>query len=373
MLEIYDYMREHQDAIKRDIVTLISNDSPSTDQVLCNACKDVIQTLLVREFGYEATEFPQEQTGTHLRFEYGEGHEQLLLVGHYDTVWQKGALTIYEEAGKLYGPGVVDMKSSIVMAIWALKACKELQLTLPYKVICIFNSDEEIGSKTSRDLIRDEAKKSKAVLVLEPPEASGALKTSRKGILSFDIEIQGKAAHAGNNFTAGISAINEAARLITQLSHLTDLELGTTVNVGTIQGGSAKNVVPEYVRLGVDIRVLTKHEAHHMERVFTHLKPTRKDIQLTVTGGVDRPPMPRLDSTEHIFDETYAIAGELHYILRQVAAGGGSDANFTSDFAPTLDGLGVIGGGMHARDEHIVLSELPKRFALLTKMLVELK
>lgn len=370
MLGIYDYMLKHQDAIKRDIVTLISNDSPSKNQGLCNACKDVIQSLLVREFGYKATEFPQEQTGTHLRFEYGQGHEQLLLIGHYDTVWQKGDLMIYEKDGKLYGPGVVDMKSSIVMAIWALKACKELALFIPYKIVCIFNSDEEIGSKTSRDLIREEAKKSKVVLVLEPPEA---LKTSRKGVLSYDIDIRGKASHAGNSFKSGISAIEEAARLITRFSHLTDLELGTTVNVGTIYGGSAKNVVPEHVQLGVDIRVLTKHEAHHMERVFTHLKPTRKDIQLTVTGGVDRPPMPRLDSTEHIFDETYAIAGELHYILRQVTAGGGSDANFTSGFAPTLDGLGAIGGGMHARDEHIVLSELPKRFALLTKMIVELK
>lgn len=210
------------------------------------------------------------------------------------------------------------------------------------------------------------------MLVLEPPEMSGALKTSRKGVLSYDIEIIGKAAHAGNNFTAGVSAIFEAAKQIEHLSHLTDLELGTTVNVGTIHGGSAKNVVPERVQLGVDVRVLTKHEEGHMVRVIEHLKPTRSDITLTVTGGVDRPPMPRLDSTEHIFDETYAIAGELNYIVTQIAAGGGSDANFTSDIAPTLDGLGVIGEGMHAREEHILLSELPKRFALLAKLLSEL-
>lgn len=372
MIELYDYMTAHLADIQRDIVTLVAAESPSMDRDAANQCKEAIQQLLVREFQKRAQEFPQDHHGSHLRFEYGEGTEQLLLVGHYDTVWEKGAIPLKQVGDKMYGPGILDMKSSIVMAIWALKACRALAIDIPYKIVCIFNSDEEVGSKTSRELIKAEAKKSKVVLVLEPPEMSGALKTSRKGVLSYDIEIIGKAAHAGNNFTAGVSAIFEAAKQIEHLSHLTDLELGTTVNVGTIHGGSAKNVVPERVQLGVDVRVLTKHEEGHMVRVIEHLKPTRSDITLTVTGGVDRPPMPRLDSTEHIFDETYAIAGELNYIVTQIAAGGGSDANFTSDIAPTLDGLGVIGEGMHAREEHILLSELPKRFALLAKLLSEL-
>lgn len=373
MAEIYDYMTTHMKEIQQDILTLVKKESPSIDRDAANECKEAIQQLLMREFQQRAEEFPQQECGSHLRFEYGAGAEQLLLIGHYDTVWKKGIFPIKQQGDKLYGPGILDMKSSIVMAIWALKACRELMIEMPYKIVCIFNSDEEIGSKTSRELIKAEAKKSKVVLVLEPPEASGALKTSRKGILSYDIEIIGKAAHAGNAFTLGVSAIFEAAKQIEHLSHLTDLELGTTVNIGTIQGGSAKNVVPERVQLGVDVRVLTKHQQSHIERIFKQLKPTRKDITLTVIGGVDRPPMPRLDSTEHIFDETYAIAGELHYIVKQIAAGGGSDANFTSELAPTLDGLGVIGEGMHASNEHIVLSEIPKRFALLTKLLTELK
>lgn len=373
MTGIYDYMTMHMKEIQQDILTLVQKESPSIDRDAANQCKEAIQQLLMREFKQRAEEFPQQEHGSHLRFEYGDGAEQLLLVGHYDTVWKKGVFPIKQDGDKLYGPGILDMKSSIVMAVWAVKACRELEIGIPYKIVCIFNSDEEVGSKTSRELIKEEAKKSKVALVLEPPEASGALKTSRKGILSYDIEITGKAAHAGNAFTLGVSAIIEAAKQIEHLSHLTDLELGTTVNIGTIQGGSAKNVVPERVHLGVDVRVLTKHQQSHIERFFKQLKPTRKDITLTVTGGVDRPPMPRLDSTEHIFDETYAIAGELDYIVKQIAAGGGSDANFTSEFTPTLDGLGVIGEGMHASNEHIVLSEIPKRFALLAKLITELK
>lgn len=178
---------------------------------------------------------------------------------------EKRVFPIKQDGDKLYGPGILEMKSSIVMAVWALKSCRELEIGIPYKIVCIFNSDEEVGSKTSRELIKEEEKKSKVALVLEPPEASGVLKTSRKGILSYDIEIIGKAAHAGNAFTLGVSAITEAAKQIEHLSHLTNLELGTAGNIGTIQGGSAKNVVPERVYLGVDVRVLTKHQQSHIE------------------------------------------------------------------------------------------------------------
>ncbi|MCJ0930041.1 M20 family metallopeptidase [Virgibacillus halodenitrificans] len=374
MDHIKKYMEVNQKRILEDIKLLVESDSPSINKELTDKCKANIQLLFQRYFEYKATEIKQQKYGDHLRFEFGDGEETLLLLSHFDTVWDKGDLKYKVKGNKVYGPGILDMKAGLVQAIWALKACKDLGLSLNKKIVFLCTSDEELGSPTSKLLIEKEALKSKVVLVTEPPVAeTGALKTARKGSSRYVIDIKGKAAHAGNHHRDGRSAIKEAAHLIIYLEELTNYTTGTTVNVGTVKGGGKLNVVPDSATFGVNVRVKTMKEQKRLDQLIRHLEPRTEGVTLKVKGKMNRPPMVRSNRTGKLFHVAKHIAKDLDFDLEEASVGGGSDGNFTANLGvPTLDGLGAVGEGIHARNEHILASEIPERATLLCKLITTL-
>lgn len=374
MDHIKAYMLENKRRIMEDMKYLVESDSPSHDKALLDVCGARIQALLENHFGYQAEVIKEETHGNHLRFEYGKGSEKLLILSHFDTVWDKGELAIKEEAGKIYGPGILDMKGGLVQAIWAMKACKELGLETNKRVVFLCTSDEEIGSPSSQALIEEEAKESFCTLVTEPPVGgSGALKTERKGSARYYVKVTGKAAHSGNHHEEGVNAIKEVAEQILFLESLTDYEKGTTVNVGSVEGGGPLNVVADAASIGVDVRMETEEEQDRIEHIMEELEPHTEGAKVDVEGGIMRPPMHKTERTEKLFAEAKKIAEDLNMELEEEAAGGGSDGNFTAAMGiPTLDGLGAAGEGIHARNEHIIIDEIPDRTALLCKLICSL-
>lgn len=294
----------------------------------------------------------------------------VLLLGHLDTVWPLRTLKTMpwrEEDGRLYGPGVVDMKAGVVMALEAVDTLREAgELHRP--VCLLLNPDEEVGSPVSRPHTERLARQAQAVLVLEPAQGL-AYKTARKGVGHWDLVVEGVAAHAGVDFAAGRSAIRETAELVTRLSSWTDLERGLTVNVGTIAGGTRSNVIAAQCRAEVDARVVTMADAAEIEARFAGLR-VPEGYRLSVTGGINRPPMERGEGTVRLFRQAQALAGELGFALEEAATGGGSDGNFTAALGvPTLDGMGAVGGGAHAAHEHVERAHLVDRTALLAGMI----
>ncbi|MFJ7737749.1 M20 family metallopeptidase [Lysinibacillus sp. NPDC097287] len=374
MDQVKKYMLENQNLILRDIQYLVESDSPSNNKELADICNQRIQSLFQRYFGYKAEEIEQENYGNHLRFEYGEGEETILVLSHFDTVWNEGDLTFKIEGDKVFGPGILDMKGGLVQAIWALKALHDLQIPLSKKVIFLCTSDEEIGSPSSKEIIEKEAMNSEFALVTEPPVAeSGALKTGRKGTSKYFVDIEGKAAHAGNHHEDGISAIKEAAQQIVYLESQTDYDLGTTINVGSVKGGGKLNVVSDTSTFGVDVRAKSREEQQRIDKIIRELKPHTEGITLKVRGGINRPPMNRNNKTSALFTIAKKGAKDLGMDLKEAYVGGGSDGNFTANLGvPTLDGLGAVGKGIHARHEHIVASEIPNRTALLCNLISSL-
>jgi len=367
MDRIRKYMQENQGQILRDIQYLVESESPSNNKQLTDACEQRIQKLFLRYFGYQAEEIKQKDYGNHLRFEYGQGKETVLILSHFDTVWNKGDLAFRVDGDRVFGPGILDMKGGLVQTIWALKAIKDLNIPLNKKIVFLCTSDEELGSPSSKKLIEMEARKCDFALVTEPPVVgSGALKTGRKGSSRYFIEIKGKAAHAGNNHKEGINAIKEAAQQIIYLESLTDYTIGTTVNVGSIKGGGKLNVVPDTATFGVNVRVKTEEEQQRLDKIIKGLIPFSKGITIKVKGGINRPPMNRNQETIKLFRIAENVAKDLDMELTEAYVGGGSDGNFTANLGvPTLDGLGAVGKGIHARNEHILASEIPDRTALL--------
>lgn len=375
MDKVLKYMEDNQSNIINDIRYLVERDSPSNDVDLVDLCADRIQKLFERYFGYTAEVIENDDYGNHLRFEYGEGNRTVLVLSHFDTVWDEGDLSVKIEGDKLYGPGILDMKGGLVQAIWAIKAIKELNLDTNKKIVFLCTSDEEIGSPSSKKIIEEEAIESDYVLVTEPPVAeTGALKTGRKGSSRYYIEVKGKKAHSGNNHSDGINAIREAARHILNLEDMTDYKTGTTINVGSINGGGKLNVVPDFAKFGVNVRVKSKKEQKRIDEHIKGLKPYTIGIKLKITGGINRPPMNKNEGTEELFEIAQNVAENLDMDeLEQAYVGGGSDGNFTASLGiPTLDGLGAVGEGIHAKNEHILTSEVPSRTALLCKLLAVL-
>ncbi|HCW51178.1 MAG TPA: hypothetical protein DGR79_03800 [Clostridiales bacterium] len=294
---------------------------------------------------------------------------QVLLLGHIDTVWPVGTLAerpFRVEDGKAYGPGAYDMKAGLVVALWALRALAACGRRPPRPVTLLVNTDEEVGSRTSEAVIEAEARRSAAVLVLEPALPDGAVKTWRKGVGRFRVEVRGRAAHAGAEPEKGVSAVEELARQVLRLHELTDLETGTTVNVGVIGGGTRPNVVAERAWAEVDVRVMTREEADRIQEVILGLRPVLPGAGLEVSGGVGRLPMERNEGTLALYAKAREVAAELGFDLPESGTGGASDGNITSALGvPTLDGLGAAGDGAHAEHEHVDLATLPLRAALL--------
>jgi glutamate carboxypeptidase len=302
---------------------------------------------------------------------------QILALGHSDTVWPLGTLRTmpFREAdGRLWGPGVLDMKAGVAFFLFAVRALRELDIPVASKVLLQLNSDEEVGSESSRPLTEKNAQQSKAVLVLEPGTGlEGKLKTARKGVGDYTIKVRGRASHAGVDFSAGASAILELARQIDRVAAFTHMEHGITVNPGVISGGTRSNVVAAEAQVEVDIRVMKLKDAPALEKRFRSLKPFDRRCTIEVTGGLNRPPMERSAGIARLFKTAQKLGGELGVTVEESMTGGGSDGNFTAALGvPTLDGLGGVGEGAHAANESILVGRSADRTALIAKLLAVL-
>jgi glutamate carboxypeptidase len=302
---------------------------------------------------------------------------QVLALGHSDTVWPLGTLRTMPfrtGEGRLWGPGVLDMKAGIAFFVFAARALRELEIPAPSKVLLQLNSDEEVGSESSRPLTEKNAAASKAVLVLEPGTGlAGKLKTARKGVGAFTVTVRGKASHAGVDFAAGASAILELARQLEHIAGFTNLTRGITVNPGTIAGGTRSNVVAAEARAEVDIRILKLKDAGQLEKKFRRLRPFDARCSIEVTGGLNRPPMERSGGIVKLYRTAQKLASELGVEVEESLTGGGSDGNFTAAIGiPTLDGLGGVGEGAHAANESILVDRIADRAALIAKLLATL-
>jgi glutamate carboxypeptidase len=359
--------------VRETIETLVRLESPSTDKHAVDRCGAELARRL-GEAGGRVSTIAHPARGNHLRAEFPGRGRQVLILGHYDTVWGLGTLEqmpLREEDGKLFGPGVFDMKSGIGVALLAVRALQELGPGDAPRVVTLFTADEEIGSGTSRALIEEEARGSAAVLVLEPSLPGGAAKTSRKGCGEFELVVHGVSAHAGIDPGKGASAIHELARQIIAIEALQDRARGVTLNVGVIEGGTRSNVVAAEARAAIDVRVPTMAEAARVEQAVLGLQPYTPGTRLDVRGGVGRPPLERGPHVARLFDHARAAAASLGRELGEGATGGGSDGNFTAALGvPTLDGLGPAGDGAHASHEHVLLDDLPWRAAFIAALVV---
>ena len=373
-IRILSHLRSHQDEMVsclRSSPTLTPKHRQTSLGRLCrpSACQ-------WQDLGARVTILEQAKQGNHVKVEVGSGDKTILLLCHFDTVWNAGETKkrpFRVEDGKAYGPGVYDMKAGIVQSIFAVKTLKDLGLLPDKRIVILNNSDEEIGSHSSRAIIEEEAKKASAVLVLEPSALSGSLKTWRKGVGTFKVFINGRASHAGADYEKGVSAITEAAHQVLKLHGFTDLEAGTTVNVGVIKAGTRSNVVAEQAVLDVDLRVKTMDAAKTMVPKIQALKPVHPEVTIEVQGELNRPPLERTEGNVGLFRLAQEIAREMGIEVTESGSGGGSDGNFTSALGiPTLDGLGAVGGGAHALTEHVIVSSLPERAAIAAGLLLRI-
>lgn len=371
MKSVVNYLQKHTDLIMEDISDLVLAESPSTDKAAVDHCGDVLKAIFEKRLGIQAETEKQTHYGNQLKFVLGKEGPQTTILGHFDTVWDKGVLSLREEEGKWYGPGILDMKAGMIQSIWAVRALKESGQLGGKRIVFLCNSDEELGSPSSKEWIIRNATGSEQVLVVEPATTHGDLKIARKGTGRYRIAITGLAAHAGNNPGEGVSAIEEMAFQILKLRELNDPERGTTVNVGIVRGGSRVNVVADYAELEIDTRVENQSEAARIHDAITRLTPHLQGSQLRIEGGQTRPPMERSSASEQLFEKAQKIAEILGITITAKSAGGGSDGNFTAALGiPTLDGLGATGAGIHALHEHILPENIVTRTALVAGMML---
>jgi glutamate carboxypeptidase len=311
-----------------------------------------------------------------LRAEFTGGPRTVMLLGHFDTVWDVGQIErmpLREQDGRLYGPGVFDMKASIAVALGAVRRLRQTASSSSPRLVMLWTTDEEIGSETSRAAIETFARETRAVLVLEPSLPGGAAKTSRKGCGDYELTVHGVSAHAGLDPGKGASAIHELAHQVVAITALQDPTRGVTLNVGRISGGSRTNVVADVAHASIDLRVPTMADAAIMERSLRGLRPYLSGTRLELQGGVGRPPLERTDGVVRLYEVARDVARQLGQDLKEGAAGGGSDGNFTAAIGvPTLDGLGPRGDGAHALHEHVELDDLAWRAAFLASLLSRL-
>ncbi len=368
---VLTFLQDHHAEMLDDLRHLVERESPSGDEDRLTQCAQFLAAC-AEAAGASTRVLDAPGGNCHLRAEWGDGADRpVLLLGHFDTVWPAGTIDIMPfrlEAGLARGPGAFDMKAGIVQGFWAIRA---LFNTAPTHspVVFLCTSDEETGSGSSREIIEHEARRAGAVFVLEPSQG-GALKTARKGVAQFRVTVHGKAAHAGLDPEAGVSAIDELAHQILSVRQLSNPVAGTTVNVGVIGGGSRSNVIADRATAEIDVRFSAQREAERLTDAILNLRPHDDRVQLEVTGGVNRPPMERTAGTDALFERARAISAELGFALAQVSVGGGSDGNFCAAMGvPVLDGLGAVGGGAHALDEHVMVDTMPLRAALLCRLL----
>jgi len=351
-------------------------ESPSLEKAATDHCCGLIaEEWWKRDVRVER--IAQKHRGDHLRISYWPEKSppagQLLVLGHYDTVYSTGTLRQMPfriSAGRAYGPGAFDMKAGIVQALFALETLQRSNTDPRKRLVFLWTSDEEIGSESSRKLLETEARRSDAVLVLEPSFGPrGLLKTARKGVGEAELIVQGRASHAGLAPEEGINAIHELAQQIARIEKWNDLRRGVTINAGIIEGGSRTNVIPERARAVLDLRALRASDMRSLERRLHALRPIHKGARLEISGGFDRPPLERKVSAT-LFARARSLAAKMGLSLGECTVGGGSDGNFTAALGvPTLDGLGAVGDGAHSSHECVVINTMPARAALLASLL----
>jgi glutamate carboxypeptidase len=373
---VLNYLRARRDYMIALLEHTCRAESPSTDPASQIEIREIIAIELER-MGFRVRRIPGRSSGGMLYASIPghHGKPSQLILGHYDTVWPRGTLRdmpFKVEGDWVSGPGVYDMKGGIIQALLALQTLRHFTVDLSVSPAVFFNSDEEIGSRESSRYIAALAPHMDRVFVLEPSLGSqGQLKTARKGIGQFTITIHGEAAHAGLDPGAGASAILELSHVIQALFALNDLENGITINVGTIDGGLRPNVVAPHSSAVADVRVATQIDARQIEKQIRELKPSIPGTSLSITGGFGRPVMEKTPANSRLWLVARDLGTQLGLHLEDGSAGGGSDGNTTSQYAATLDGLGAVGDGAHARHEHMHIGKSLERTALLTLLLME--
>jgi glutamate carboxypeptidase len=372
MVDLRTYFAQQTDEILDLLRRLVEIESPTTDKPATDRIgRFVVQ--VAREAGADVTIVPRERRGDHLVARWGGGEGGILVLCHLDTVWPLGTLAERPwrvEGGRAFGPGALDEKAGMAIVLTALKGLRDLGLLPGHPVTVLFNSDEELGSRTSRQLIEAEAAGARVVFCVEPACPDGALKLWRKGTAWYVVTALGRAAHAGATHEKGVNAIEELAHQVLRLQAMTDYEVGTTVNVGWVQGGTRTNVVPDRAEARVGVRVLTEAEGRRIATVIEGLASVLPGARLTVRGRLSRPPMEESPLTVEPFRRAQEIAAGLGIALEAGGSGGASDANFTAALGvPTLDGLGALGDGAHRPDEHVLIPSLPERAALMAALL----
>jgi glutamate carboxypeptidase len=383
LYDLQQFCQAERDWLVDTVEALVRLESPTTDKGAVDRCGRELQARL-EAIGARVTRLARTERGDHLRAEFGgasahdphapaedPANRPVLLLGHFDTVWSVGQLErmpLARRDGRLHGPGVFDMKAGIGIAMLAVRALRETGARA--RVVMLWTTDEEVGSGTSREAIEEEARRSAAVLVLEPSLPGGAVKTSRKGCAGFEVTVHGISAHAGIEPQKGASAVEELARQIPRINALQDLARGLHVNVVQAWGGARGNVIPDEARALVDVRVPSAAAWDEVRRAFSALTPFDPRTRIETRGWFDRPPLERSAAVARLYDQAREIARELGQELAEGGTGGGSDGNFTAALGvPTLDGLGAVGDGAHALHEHVEIEALAGRAALVAGLI----
>ncbi len=376
MLSLSEWLRAREAAMTRLLGQYVRAESPSFDKAAVDRFGRIVAAEWRRR-GARVTLLRQRERGDHLRAEWNprgnQARGQILVLGHLDTVYGLGTLARMPfrlSRGRAYGPGAFDMKGGLVIALSAVDALTGTGRVPQKRIVFLWTSDEEIGSGTSRAAIEREARRSDAVLVLEPASGlDGRVKTGRKGVGEIEVIATGRAAHAGLNPEDGINAIEEIALQIARISRWNQPGRGITVNAGMIEGGTRTNVIPEKARVVVDVRATRAGDMRALERKFRALRPILRGAKLQIRGGFNRPPMERKSSAA-LYGKARALAKEMGFSIGEAYVGGGSDGNFTAALGvPTLDGLGAVGEGAHGPNENILIRALPERAALVAGLL----
>jgi glutamate carboxypeptidase len=373
---IQSYCEDHLQAMTECLTCLVQMETPSSDY---DSQKKILEEISerLRSISYETIYIPGTKSGGNIlarRKNRIKKKPLQLLIGHCDTVWPVGTLEqipVLKIEDKFTGPGSFDMKAGITQILYALQAVSDLNLPIMVEPVVFINSDEEIGSRDSTRIITQLARIANRAFILEPPlGTSGKLKTTRKGLARFELTIKGIAAHAGLAPETGASAIEELAFQIQNLFALNDPSQGITVNVGMIEGGISPNMIAPECKAIIDVRVTNHQDAREITKKIMTLTPNNPEVALHFTGGFGRPPMEPTPRNKALWEIAFQYGKLLGLNLEEVMAGGGSDGNTTSQYTATLDGLGTIGGGAHAKHEHIVFENLVERTALLTLLLL---
>ena len=375
-LELLRVLRPQLPDMLRVLRLFVASESPSLEKTAADRCCSVIAKEW-RRSGTHVERISQKRRGDHLRIFFAPNQPraagQLLVLGHYDTVYSTGTLKEMPfriSAGKAYGPGIFDMKAGIVQALFALQALQRTRVRAKKQIVFLWTSDEEIGSESSRKLVEAEARCSDAVFVLEPSFGPrGLVKTARKGVGEAQLIVQGRASHAGLAPEEGINAVHELATQLTRIEKWNDIRRGISINADIVEGGTRTNVIADRARAVLDLRALRASDMRSVESRLHALRPVHRGAKLKITGGFDRPPL------EHkicaaLFERARSLAKQMNLSLGECTAGGGSDGNFSGALGiPTLDGLGAVGDGAHSDHEYIVVNTMPARAALLAALL----